>query len=216
MKEIKNFKKYYATTCGKIIAKSRKCVMSTYLDTVGYKCVNLRDEEGNIKHLRVHRLIATTYLDISDPQEQINHIDGNKLNCCILNLEIMSNKENTEHGYDTNLYTTRSKINIDVYNKNMEFLFSCKSMRECERKTNISRKLIALYIKGLRNNISDYEFKITSFDKPFRILDEQGNDFRSCRQCALFYGFDESKFNLKMKANDEIIYENLKFKKYFV
>lgn len=218
MKEIKYFKNYYITTCGEVISKFTGLRMRTYLDTVGYKCVTLKNDKKDI-HMRVHRLMGFTYfgLDRNDKDKQINHKDGNKLNCSILNLEILSNKQNTEHGYDNNLYTTRNRINILVYDKINNKYFKCKSIRECEKITHINRKLIKLYIDNIRNNNSNYTFEILSFDKPFRIKDENGNDFRSCRQCSLFYGFDERRFSEKCKkALDKFEYKKIKFEKYYI
>lgn len=217
MREIKYFKNYYITTCGKIISKFTGSVMFTYLDTVGYKCVTLKNNKKDI-HIRVHRLMGFTYFDLKrNDDRQVNHIDGNKLNCSILNLEIVSNKQNTEHGYDNNLYTTRNRISIMVFDKIKNNYFKCKSMRECEKITSVNRKLIKLYIDNKRTNTSNYEFKILSFDKPFRIKDNIGNDFRSCRQCALFYGFDERNFSRKCKVSlDKFEYKNIKFEKYYI
>ena len=218
MKEIKYFTNYYITTCGQVISKITGRKMKTYLDTVGYKCVTLKNNKKNI-HIRVHRLMGFTYFNLNryDNNKQINHKDGNKLNCSILNLEILSNKQNTEHGYDNNLYTTRNRINILVYDKINDKYFKCKSMRECEKLTYINRKLIKLYIDNIRTNNSNYIFKVLSFDKLFRIKDKKGNDFRSCRQCSLFYGFDEGRFLEKCKtSSDKFEYKKVKFEKYYI
>lgn len=218
MKEIKYFNNYYITTCGKIISKKSNKIITTYLDTVGYKCVTLKNNKKDI-HIRVHRLMGFTYLGVArnDRYTQINHKDGNKLNCSLLNLEIVRNKENTEHGYNNNLYTTRNRIEVEIYDKTTNTYIICKSLRACEKLTGINRKLIKLYIDNIRNNVSQYEFKIINFDKPFRIKDKFGNDFRSCRQCSLYYGFNERNFSIYCKSiENEFIYNDIEFEKYYV
>ncbi|MGL4999918.1 MAG: hypothetical protein ACRC5T_13225 [Cetobacterium sp.] len=219
MKNIKGFNKYYATTCGSILSKKTKRKIKPYLDNAGYKCVNLKDDDGFLKHIRVHRLVAATFInfDRSVKEIQVNHIDANKLNCCILNLEKATNKENTEHGYDCNLYTTRNRVEIEVINKETKHSFYCKSFRECEALTGINRKLISSYIKGIKKNVSGFNFKIAKFDRPFRIIDELGNDFRSVRQCSIEYGFSTRIFSALIKKAPEIFsYKGIVFKKYFV
>ncbi|MGL6167420.1 MAG: hypothetical protein ACRC0Y_03920 [Fusobacteriaceae bacterium] len=219
MKIIKGYENYYATTCGCILSKKTGRRLITYLDTVGYGCVNVRDSNGIVKHFRVHRLVASTFLEFDRGKKnvQVNHIDGNKANCCILNLEKLTNKENTEHGYDCNLYTTRNRIEIKVIEKTSGKIFQCKSMRECETLTGVNRKLISLYIKGIRCNVSAFSFEISCFDKPFRIIDSKGTDFRSIRQCALEYGFSEKIFTKVSKLAENVFsYKGYMFVKYFV
>ena len=59
------------------------------IDKYGYYIITSSKEDNNKKLL--HRLIATDYFGdwINDPKEpfDIHHIDGNKLNNCVLNLE---------------------------------------------------------------------------------------------------------------------------------
>ncbi|UXV14883.1 HNH endonuclease [Mammaliicoccus sciuri] len=60
----------------------------------------------------MHRLVATTY--ISNPQNlaQVNHIDGNLKNNNVSNLEWVSNRENTQHAYDTGLNSKAVKVQV--------------------------------------------------------------------------------------------------------
>ena len=51
----------------------------------------------------VHRLMASTFIRKLLPKEVVNHIDGNKLNNNIENLEITSASLNTKHAYDMGL-----------------------------------------------------------------------------------------------------------------
>lgn len=53
----------------------------------------------------VHRLVALTWVDNPDPSSKnmVNHIDGNKLNNHVDNLEWCTCSENNQHAYDTGL-----------------------------------------------------------------------------------------------------------------
>ena len=51
----------------------------------------------------VHRLVAMAFLDNYSDTLQVNHIDGNKLNNCIDNLEMVTIQENIRHSIVTGL-----------------------------------------------------------------------------------------------------------------
>lgn len=74
------------------------------MTTTGYYYVNLVvDGRRKIKQERVHRLVAKAFLDNPNNLPEVNHIDGNKLNNNVNNLEWVSRNQNIQHAYDTKL-----------------------------------------------------------------------------------------------------------------
>lgn len=81
----------------------------TYKTTkAGYRTVSLRNDNGIRKTFLVHRLIYETFIGVVPQGMQINHIDEDKTNnlilfnkegkVCYSNLEVVTPKENCNHG----------------------------------------------------------------------------------------------------------------------
>jgi hypothetical protein len=71
-----------------------KHVLSPGLGGVGYFTVSL-----NHKSYTVHRLVALNYIPNPEGKEMVNHIDGNKKNNHLANLEWATRSENEKHGH---------------------------------------------------------------------------------------------------------------------
>ena len=65
-------------------------------DKKGYLTVGIM-VSGKPKTFKVHRLVAFAFLDKVEGKEQINHIDGDKTNNNVMNLEWCNNAENQLH-----------------------------------------------------------------------------------------------------------------------
>lgn len=74
-------------------------ILKPSLGQWGYEQVTLR-KEGNKKTVRVHRIIAQTFIPNPDNLPQVNHIDGNKTNNCVDNLEWCDASHNMKHCFD--------------------------------------------------------------------------------------------------------------------
>lgn len=69
----------------------------------GYHCVTLQ-HDNKVKVYRIHRLVIEAFGESQPtPEHQVNHIDGDKANNCIENLEWVTPKENTDHAFETGL-----------------------------------------------------------------------------------------------------------------
>ena len=78
-------------------------------NTSGYPVVVLR-ENGKKKFKSIHRLVAEAFIPKKENKNIVNHIDGNKSNNCVDNLEWVTSKENKEHGWKNNLYSAKHRM----------------------------------------------------------------------------------------------------------
>ena len=112
-------------------------------DKGGYLQVNL-SKDGKDKWCTVHRLVATAFLPNLDNLPQVNHIDENKENNCVQNLEWCSRSYNINYG-TRNEKISKPILGIDrVTGLIVEF----PSIREAERKLGIAPSNICACLKG--------------------------------------------------------------------
>ena len=83
-----------------------KLYVMPYLNNKGYWCVNLY-KHSKVHKFLVHRLIALYFIPNPNNLPEVNHIDGNKQNNSISNLEWITHKQNTQHAWDNNLFKNR-------------------------------------------------------------------------------------------------------------
>lgn len=89
------------------------------ISNVGYGLVSL-SKNGKLKTFSVHRLVAFSFLgDIKG--YVVNHIDGNKLNNNISNLEIISNRENNCHFSKSQKNKTSKFVGVSFFKKNKKW-----------------------------------------------------------------------------------------------
>lgn len=87
---------YEVSNLGRVKGLKRNHILKHGMNNSGYKMVTLwKNNKGNSQ--MIHRLVAKTFLPYSDGLV-VNHIDENKLNNCLDNLEWCTQRENVNHG----------------------------------------------------------------------------------------------------------------------
>ena len=89
--------KYRVSSWGRIYNLHTGKFLCPHENKKGYLRVDLYDTRGNKKHAKVHRLVAQAFIPNPNDKPQVNHIDGNKRNNSITNLEWVTDEENKKH-----------------------------------------------------------------------------------------------------------------------
>lgn len=110
-KNIPNYEGLYqASNFGRIKRTKTNKILNPQIHK-GYCEVNL-SKNGIVKHYRVHILIALAFLPNLENKQEVNHIDGNKQNNCVSNLEWATHKENMSHAFNNGLISKEGKQRI--------------------------------------------------------------------------------------------------------
>ena len=150
-KPVKGFDDYFISNKGRVKStkhkkpKIRKHSVSNY--STKYPCVVL-SKNNKPKCLFVHKLVAQAFIPNTENKPNVNHIDGDKKNNNVNNLEWVTPKENTRHAINNGLFVLKeqggvknhmSNINrndvLDIYNT---YMMGCFSQREVADAFNVS------------------------------------------------------------------------------
>lgn len=157
---------YTISVDGKIIAMTKlrkRAINNNFLvrgkelnpyDRSGYKRVGLTDKEGNRKAHSVHRLVYETYLGQIPKGKEINHIDGNKSNNHISNLEAVTPKENCIHRDKMGLRIPASGESIGASKLTKEAVIKIRSSTEPRQKLARIYGVSSTTINNILNNKS--------------------------------------------------------------
>lgn len=116
------FDRYEVTKDGRVYGIFGK-EMSIIHDSDGYCVVSVHDELKNKYLIKVHRLVAYRYIPTTDYSLTVNHIDGNKDNNSVTNLEWMTFSDNLKHSWNI---LGRKHFTKKVKNSNGEIFDSLK------------------------------------------------------------------------------------------
>ena len=146
MKAIKQHPKYFVTEEGLVFSSKTNKFLKFSYDQQGYQKVGLYVGNYKSKTIKVHRLVAETFIDNIENKKDVNHIDGNKSNNNISNLEWCTRSENIKHAFKNGL----SKISDNQKNR---FIAMTKSQTGCSNPAE--RKIINIITGDVFNTIKE-------------------------------------------------------------
>ena len=167
-KDIEGFEGLYQiSNTGEVYSIRRNIVLKPKTDRYGYYAINLWNGKNN--HTTIHRLVASAFLDKPEGCNVVNHMDSNKKNNDVSNLEWTTVKGNTIHAYKNNkeyhdrcnqLWKTSLDsicVKVDAF-YNGEYVGSYNSKKEAAEKLGISEKTVYNRLHGRFTSRSGYTF----------------------------------------------------------
>jgi len=160
-KDIKGFEqRYFISNLGNVISNTKRpMILSPAIDKYGYLVVGLRPLNGKIKLCKVHRLVAIAFIENTENKKEVNHIDGNKSNNSVSNLEWNTTKENVHHAHKIGLRdyvngknpSAKKVINTvtgEIYN----------SVKECAEKEGQYYTTLVSRLTGKYKNNTNFKY----------------------------------------------------------
>ena len=152
------FNNYDITKEGIIINKKTGKQSKGCIDNKGYLTFHTT-RNNKYYSWPIHRLIAIKYIPNPNNYPVINHIDGNKLNISIDNLEWCTQSDNIKHAFNTELNKGRAKTVLQIDANTNKIINIFKSTLEAERITGINHRSISKVCRGKYKTSGGYIWK---------------------------------------------------------
>lgn len=127
-------KKYEVSNTGKVRNIETGLILSPLLAGCQYYYFMFYDPKKKTKNKRVkvylHRTLAQNFIPNPYFYNEVNHKDGNKLNCSLDNLEWVSKSENSKHAVATGLHRPWFMDNPNRGEDNIAAKLSWEKVRE--------------------------------------------------------------------------------------
>jgi len=145
-KIINGFSNYTISTDGTVINTKTGLIKKPWLGKVGYYYLDLYSDNKSTK-VALHRLLAIHFIPNPENKRTVNHIDGNKLNNSLDNLEWATDGENIKHAYDNDLnHCSTKKISNEAMDKILIRFFNGESLTSIVKDYEFSLPTLSTYL----------------------------------------------------------------------
>lgn len=138
---------------------SKERILNFFDNKKGYQLVKLYKDNKHYT-IKVHRLVAEAFISNPNNLPQVNHIDGNKKNNRVDNLEWCTAKENQVHAWKNNLIKKRigkeNKLSkkVNQYDLQGNYIKTWNCVEEARKVLHISN--ISSVCNGKRNKAGGF------------------------------------------------------------
>ena len=158
-KTILNASNYEVSNLGNVRNKTTKHILKGRLTKSGYfqVCVKL-DETQKFTNQYIHRLVALYWIENPQQKKEVNHIDGNKENNNVNNLEWVTASENQKHRHLIGINKTSNR-RVGKYSKEGILIKEYDSILEAAKAEGSPRVSIDNVLQGKRYTLKGYVWK---------------------------------------------------------
>lgn len=189
MKEHPIYTNYLITTNSDVISKNyhrtgKKRLLKQDINQ-GYKRVVLTKNKKTYRK-KVHRLVAETFIPNPENKPCVNHIDGNKLNNNVNNIEWCTYSENSKHAFKIGLIKpyshwlgkfgkdhNRSKKVEQIDSKTNKIIKIWNSLADIKRALKVNPSLICDVCKFKKNEVYGFKWKYYKKNEPKTTINVQ-------------------------------------------
>lgn len=156
--KIEGFENYEVSNLGKVRNMKSGRILKPYLNNYGYlkHCLS---EHNKKKYIFLHRIIAIAFIDNPEEKPCVNHIDENKLNNDLSNLEWCTVKENNIHGTRTKRAAEKHFKKVIQLDLNDNVLNEFESIKQAEQKIGALARNISSCCNGKRKSAGGYKWR---------------------------------------------------------
>ena len=158
---------YKVNPNGDVLSMRTGKLMVAVEDKYGYLNVCLTKDKKSLSK-KVHRLVANAFILNPENKEQVNHLDENKLNNRVDNLEWVSAKENLNYG------TRNERVSISKRNTNCKKVLQLdldgnlikewESFCEINRQKGYDTGLLVKVCKGVKQTAYGYRWSYSTIN----------------------------------------------------
>lgn len=153
MMKIEDYPNYSINESGTVINITTNKVLKWRKTLKGYCYVTLY-KEGVPKNYFIHRLVALAFIPNPDNLPCVNHIDEDKTNNCVNNLEWCTQAYNNNYG----TRTERSCVKVAQYSKDGEFIKQYSSVKEAANAVGVGPTCISKVLNSSRYTAGGYKW----------------------------------------------------------
>lgn len=154
---------YQVSNLGRVKGLYKNIIKRLKTTKDGYLEVGL-SKNGIEKKYRVHRLVAITFIPNPDNLPEVNHLDENKTNNCVSNLEWCTHKQNINYGtHHDRMVKTQSKPVLQ-FDKEGGFIKEWSSIAQISRELNINTGSVSNCCNGKAKTASGFIFKFKHYE----------------------------------------------------
>ena len=173
-KRIKGYEDYFIDEYGNVYSLKSRRYVSQQKHKDGYYYVGLC-KNGKRKSFAVHRLVAVHFIENDNNFPQVNHIDENKENNNVNNLEWCTEKYNSNYGSARQRQAKKVSRAVVCIETGEVFL----SQKQAGEKINVSWKHISNCCKNDRHTCGGYHWRYASCEEAENALQKGAGNERN-------------------------------------
>lgn len=137
----------------RLLKNGRENFLCGKKDKDGYVTVILSKNQKK-KYCRLHRVVASAFAPNPDNKKEVNHIDKNKQNNEVSNLEWVTTAENIRHSFLTGRKTRKTPVL--QFTPEMELVARYPSIKEASEQQNVKQNNISACCRGRLKTVGGY------------------------------------------------------------